>query len=107
MSDHRDKLLGRWVHVSEEDTETAQIFRPPDYPLPPSRGRAQLAFYADHSVKAAGIGSNDVSRVTQGHWTGSAEQGEALEVTLEEGRQPIRAELLDEGGPVLKLTRTR
>ncbi|NVO57580.1 hypothetical protein HW561_17430 [Rhodobacteraceae bacterium B1Z28] len=107
MNEEQEKVLGRWVHVPEEDKEGIQVFRPSDYPLPPSRGRAQLAFYPDHTVKAAGIGSNDIGRVTQGHWTGTTEQGGTLEVTFENLDARSRVELQDESGPVLKLIKSR
>lgn len=106
MAEDEDSLLGKWMHAAEEDTEAIQVFRPSGHALPPSRGRAQLAFYPDHTVKAAGIGSNDVSRVTQGIWAGNIEGGRMFEVTLEAGGEPTRVELSDEDGPVLKLRKT-
>lgn len=107
MSDDCDLLVGRWQHVPEEDTETAQVFRPSSHPLPASRGRGQLAFFPDHTAKAAGIGSNDVSHVIGGQWSGTITQDDPLEVTFDDGRGPSRIELADDGGAVLKLIRRR
>lgn len=108
MGDRENILMGRWVHSSEEDTEDIQVFRPSGYPLPPARGRAQMAFSPDRTMKSAGIGPTDISRVTDGTWTGELEKGEAIELTLAPGEAPQKAELTDDAdGPVLKVQRKR
>ena len=61
------KLLCRhWIHSREEDTATEAVYRPSDFPLPPSRGRSGLEFRHDGTFKRIGIGATDISRVREG-----------------------------------------
>ena len=88
------KLLhGRWVHAREEDTATEQIYRPADFPLPPSRGRSGLQFNADGTFKRIGIGATDLSSVKQGAW--QVDPAKAGEVRVEVDGQPQTLQIED------------
>src|SRR5258705_6314054 len=81
------KLLARhWVHSAEEDTATETVYRPSDFPLPPSRGRAGLEFSGDGTFKRIGIGATDISRVVEGSW--KIESADAKEVSVTVDNEP-------------------
>lgn len=88
------KLLhGRWVHAREEDTTTEQVYRPADYPLPPSRGRAGLQFNEDGTFKRIGIGATDISSVKEGAW--QIDRANADRVSVEVDGQAQLLEIRD------------
>ncbi len=58
MGDERE-LVGRWVHAHEEDDAQCRVFRRPDYPLPPSRGRSELDVAPDLTVRRVGPSADD------------------------------------------------
>lgn len=53
------QLIGRWVHVHEEDDGRHRVFRRAGVPLPPSRGRAELDIAPDMTVRRFGPGADD------------------------------------------------
>jgi len=59
MGDERE-LVGRWVHAHEEDDAQCRVFRRPDHPLPPSRGRSELDVAPDLTVRRVGPGADDL-----------------------------------------------
>jgi len=64
-----DCLQGRWVHSHEEDTADEMIFRRPDRPFPPSRGRASIDLAPDGSYRESSPGPVDVPEEHAGSWT--------------------------------------
>ncbi len=68
MDVSRARLIGRWVHAHEEDTEAGRVFRPADHPLPPSRGREAWDLRADGSFAATAPGPTDEPAETAGSW---------------------------------------
>ncbi len=70
MSDRPDPSLlhKRWLHSHEEDTPGRTVYRPADYPFPPSRGRQGFELQSDGKLVEIGIGPADRSTRSQGHW---------------------------------------
>ena len=64
----QDLLCRRWVRSRGEDSATELVYRPADFPLPPSRGRSGFEFKEDGTFKRIGIGATDISRVEAGTW---------------------------------------
>ena len=52
-------LTQRWLHSHEEDTNQEIIYRPFDYPFPPSRGRSGFELKPDGSAVNIGIAARD------------------------------------------------
>ena len=63
------EICRRWVHSHEEDDGDAQVFRPSDHPLPPSRGRRCLDLRRDGSLLETRPGADDRAEGTRGRWT--------------------------------------
>jgi len=84
MAEPIDKklLVRHWVHSAEEDTATETVYRPSDFPLPPSRGRAGLEFSGDGTFKRIGIGATDISRVVEGSWKIESTGAKEVSVTV-------------------------
>jgi hypothetical protein len=61
-------LAGPWVHAHEEDEEGRMVFRRPDEPLPPSRGRLRFDLQADGSATVRGIAPADGPALSPGRW---------------------------------------
>jgi hypothetical protein len=61
-------LSRRWTHSHEEDTADQMVFRPEDFPLPPSRGRHGFELRTDGTAAFFGPGSADAPRQQEGHW---------------------------------------
>jgi hypothetical protein len=74
----RERLVGRWVHAHEEDTETRRVFRPADHPLPPSRGREAWELRADGTAALRMPGPTDEPRESGGTW---ALEGDELRIS--------------------------
>ena len=54
------KLLQRhWVHSHEEDTATEKVYRPAEFPFPPSRGRTGFELQSGHRCAGFGIAPAD------------------------------------------------
>jgi hypothetical protein len=58
-----------WVHAHGEDSPAGRVFRPADYPLPPSRGRVSFEFRPDGSFVEMTIAPTDRLEPAQGTWT--------------------------------------
>jgi hypothetical protein len=80
---NQDLLCRRWVHSRGEDSSTEEVYRPADYPLPPSRGRSGFQFNADGTFKRIGIGSTDVSKVKEGTWEINPANPDQIHVEIE------------------------
>ena len=63
------EICRRWVHSHEEDDGDAQVFRPSDHPLPPSRGRRCLDLRRDGSLLETRPGADDRAQGSRGRWT--------------------------------------
>ena len=64
----RDVLFGRWTHSHEEDTSDSRVYRRPQYPFPPSRGRVSFELKPDGTMVEQGIGPTDRSVRRDGTW---------------------------------------
>lgn len=62
-------LPGRWVHSHEEDTDELRVYRPGDYPLPPSRGRTSIELRDDGTYSRRAPGPVDAPVETTGRWS--------------------------------------
>jgi hypothetical protein len=61
-------LSQHWVHSHEEDTKTEMVFRPAQYPLPPSRGRKEFELKGDGTLIDLSLAPNDAHTSTDGKW---------------------------------------
>ena len=64
----REVLQKHWIHSHEEDTPTEMVFRPADFPFPPSRGRHGFELKPDGSYVEAAIGPTDKPLKAEGTW---------------------------------------
>jgi hypothetical protein len=64
----RRRLVRRWVHAHEEDSQEEMVFRPADWALPPSRGRRSLDLRADGSLVEEAPGPTDRPEEGGGSW---------------------------------------
>ena len=62
------ELCRHWVHSHEEDRGNAQVFRPSDHPLPPSRGRRCLELRPDGTLLETRPGADDRAQGSRGRW---------------------------------------
>jgi len=65
----RRRIVGRWVHVREEDSGGSRVFRPGDHPLPPSRGRRSYSFRSDGTLEERVPGPVDAPVTRRGRWS--------------------------------------
>src|SRR5262245_16748059 len=97
------KLLCRhWVRSREEDTDTELVYRPADFPLPPSRGRAGMKFNSDGTFKRIGIGPTDISSVKSGAWKIGPGSGNEVRVEVEGEPQLLKIEELKQDRLAIK-----
>jgi len=89
-------LCRRWTHSHEEDPADATVFRPADYPFPPSRGRVSYELAPDGTLLEGGIGPTDRPTSEVGAWT-LEDDGRTLVLSVA-GQTPRRLEIqsLDE-----------
>lgn len=66
--DSQDQLIGRWVHSYEDDHDGLSVFRRPEFPFPPARGRRGIEFTADGGFIEWAIGRGDASQARPGRW---------------------------------------
>ena len=69
MEDVNALFFQRWYHSREEDSTGAVVYRPSDFPLPPSRFREALEFTAEGTATYFGIGGDDRHVPISGQWT--------------------------------------
>jgi hypothetical protein len=74
----RTLLVRAWVHSHEDDTETAAVYRPAEFPFPPARGRTGFQLHPDGTLTARKPGPTDRSVVAAGTWQLA---GDRLELT--------------------------
>ncbi|MEO3782652.1 hypothetical protein ABGB12_04945 [Actinocorallia sp. B10E7] len=69
MSGVPPDVTGSWLHSFEEDTGTAQVYRPADHPFRPSRRpRRGLEFRPDGTFVERRPGPDDRPREVEGRW---------------------------------------
>jgi hypothetical protein len=61
-------LLRHWVHSHEEDHEGVTVFRPADFPFPPSRGRRGFELRAGGAAALSPLGATDRIETAPGEW---------------------------------------
>lgn len=66
-------LFQRWVHSREEDTADVEVYRPPSYSFPPSRGRKGFEIREDGRFVEMGIGPADGPDRTILRWEAPAD----------------------------------
>jgi hypothetical protein len=64
----RDNLVGRWLHVYEEDSEDLMVFRSDQADLPPSRGRNGIVLNADGTMQRLSPGFDDRMVEVSSNW---------------------------------------
>ncbi len=71
MSDQMPAVLfnTQWLHSHEEDRPGETVFRPADYPLPPSRGRAGFELKQDGTLVRTQPGPTDRRATQTGTWS--------------------------------------
>jgi hypothetical protein len=77
------RLVGRWLHSHEEDTETETVYRRAPYSFPPSRGRAGFELAPDGTAHEIGIGPTDKPTTSRGQWR--LDDDNQLQLNLESG----------------------
>lgn len=63
-----------WVHSHEEDSAAGRVFRPADFPFPPSRGRKAFHPRPDGTLAGATPGADDRPRRSAGSWHADGDQ---------------------------------
>ena len=65
-----EDLHKKWVHSSEEDTDTQMVYRPANYRFPPVRGgRTSMDIKADGTVlTTGGAGPDDRQTEEKANW---------------------------------------
>lgn len=81
-------LFRRWTHSFEEDGEGVTVYRPPDHPFPPARGRGGMEFAPDGTFVDRPVGRGDAQDTVAGRWELS--EGRRLTVTLPRSGRPDR-----------------
>jgi len=61
-------LNRRWLHSHEEDTAGEMVFRPANYPFPPSRGRTGFELRPDGTAAVLGPAPTDKPLERSGTW---------------------------------------
>jgi len=64
-----ETIAGAWLHSHEEDSDGEMVFRPKDYPFPPSRGRIGFGLSPDGAATLIGIAPADGPSQEAAHWT--------------------------------------
>ena len=93
-------LAQAWGHSHEEDTETTTVYRPANFPFPPSRGRKGFHLQPGGRLTARKPGLTDQTVITVGTWKLAGAQ---LELSLHgEGTQILRIESVEPGRLVVQ-----
>ena len=83
----RKVLQQHWIHSHEEDTPTEMVFRPANFPFPPSRGRYGFELKSDGSFVETAIGPTDKPQKVEGNWDF---QGDRIAIQKVGERAPTR-----------------
>ena len=85
-----------WVHSHEEDTATTTVYRPANFPFPPSRGRKGFHLNPSGTMTGRNPGPTDQTVTSVGQWSLSGGQlelspdGESTQVLLLDLVEPDR-----------------
>ena len=63
------QLSAAWVHSHEEDTPTATVYRPAEFPFPPARGRKGFRLWPDGTLVSERPGPTDRTETAPGAWS--------------------------------------
>jgi hypothetical protein len=85
-----DCIVGSWIHSWEEDTDEVTVYRPEDYPFPPSRGREGYEFLSGGSLIYHGIGPADGPTSEPGRWEETAPNQVAITIEQRDGPDAMR-----------------
>jgi hypothetical protein len=97
-------IFRRWTHSREEDTHDVTVYRPPNFPFPPSRGREGIEFRTDGEFIHYRIGATDRSEGIVGRWR--LERDNVIEIDFESPRlSPYRLNLISVDSEILKVRR--
>ena len=61
-------LCRRWIHSHEEDSATETVYRPAEFPFPPSRGRKAVELREDGTYSQGRPGPVDRKLESGGTW---------------------------------------
>lgn len=95
-------LFRRWVHVHEDDTNDARVYRPFGANIPPARGRRGLEFREDGTFVEYQLGPVDRPQGIEGRW--DADAGNRIRVDVPDpARDAQTLEILSVGGDKLEI----
>ncbi len=89
-------LAQAWVHSHEEDTATVTVYRPANFPFPPSRGRKGFHLQPGGILTARKPGPTDQTVTATGKWKLAGEhleiaaRGEGTRILSIDSVQPDR-----------------
>jgi hypothetical protein len=89
-------LAQAWVHSHEEDTATTTVYRPVNFPFPPSRGRKGFHLQQDGTLTSRKPGPTDQTLIAPGTWKVAGQQlelspqGEDKQILCIESVKPDR-----------------
>lgn len=86
-------LLRGWLHSHEEDSQETVVYRPDDYPFPPSRGRVGFEFLAGGYLIYQAIAPADGPELMHGRWEQTSPG--IIEIEIDEPEQPVKRETLE------------
>lgn len=96
------EIFKRWMHSREEDTQEMRIYRPSNYPFPPSRGREGFEMKENGEFISYGPGPTDRAQKRLGTW--KLESGNRIVVTFEDPRwKPYTMEIIFCDREILKV----
>jgi hypothetical protein len=95
-------LAQAWLHSHEEDTATTTVYRPAQFPFPPSRGRKGFHLQPGGTLTARKPGPTDQTLTTAGTWKLAGDQ---LELSPhDEGTQTLCIESVEPDRLVVQKT---
>jgi hypothetical protein len=95
-------LFKRWVHVHEEDTDDARVYRAYGADIPPARGRRGLEFRDDGTFVEYKLGPVDRPEGVEGHWDADAADRIRVDVP-DPAREAETLEILSVEGDKLEI----
>lgn len=104
MSELPPELFRRWLYTPEEDTDDEEVYRPADYPFPPTRAaRRAVEFHPDGTYVEYRAGPGDRAEPRHGHWE-LADGGDQVTVRVQIGEQePRTIEIVSHDASVLRV----
>jgi hypothetical protein len=100
VTDPAPELFQRWYHSFEEDTDEEEVWRPEDFPLPPSRRpRPSMEFQPDWILVEYRPGPADQAVPTQGRW----EPGDGDRITVQVDDTSRELEIVSYDQQVLRI----